>query len=204
MEVFRVLAKFKGEKQLILVSTKGTNAKVYMCEQVNNVWITILETDGFIGKNGLGKLREGDLKTPAGLFNIGIAFGFEENVNTKLDYYKVDDSMYWVCNPNSVYYNRLIRISEKGKIINLSGSENNINEINDLVYDKSEHLIEESVAYRYSIEIEYNKEAIPGKGSAIFIHCTKNGPTAGCISISEENMKFILENIERTTKIYIF
>ncbi len=34
-----------------------------MCEKVNNKWITIMETDGFIGKEWFrGKEREGDLK----------------------------------------------------------------------------------------------------------------------------------------------
>lgn len=171
---------------------ENSKAKVYMCEKVNNKWITIMETDGFIGKNGLGKEREGDLKTPIGLYEIGIAFGTAdiEQINTKLDYYKLNENMYWICDSNSKYYNQFIYT-------------NNIKSEPDWDNSKNEHLIEEDIAYAFAIEIKYNKEAIPKKGSAIFLHCIKNGPTAGCVSISKECMKFVLENIEKNTKIYI-
>lgn len=210
---------FKNESQIILVNvTNNTNdkttclpsclAKVYMCEKVNNKWITIMETDGFIGKNGLGKEREGDLKTPIGLYDIGIAFGTENNITTKLDYYKLDENMYWVCDPNSKYYNQIVDCSKFKKY-----DEKNLEQINgkgeinlkkDWDDSKTEHLIEEDIAYKYALEIKYNKEAIPAKGSAIFLHCIKNGPTAGCVSINKDSMKFVLENINRDAKIYIY
>lgn len=195
---------FKNEKQIILVDTdmrQGNTQvvssettcvfpyfKVYMYEKVNNKWITLMETGGFIGKNGIGKEKEGDLKTPIGLYELGIAFGMESDINTKLDYYKLDKNMYWICDSNSKYYNCFVDVSKIDS---------------DWDITKNEHLIEEEIAYKYAIEIKYNKERIPEKGSAIFLHCIKNGPTAGCVSISEESMKFILENVNKDTKIYI-
>ena len=44
---------------------------------------------------------------------------------------------------------------------------------------------------------------IPRKGSAIFLHCSKGEPTAGCVAINREMMKKIIENINRKTKIQI-
>lgn len=194
---------------------ENSKTKVYMCEKVNNKWITIMETNGFIGKNGLGKEREGDLKTPIGLYEIGIAFGTAdiEQIDTKLDYYKLNENMYWICDSNSKYYNQFIDTnnikSDNINIQKIDNSETNNLKIGNIKLEpdwdnsKNEHLIEEDIAYAFAIEIKYNKEAIPGKGSAIFLHCIKNGPTAGCVSISKECMKFVLENIEKNTKIYI-
>lgn len=178
----------KKENQIILVYAKETRAKVYMCNKVDNKWITIMETEGYIGKNGLGKEKEGDLKTPIGLYNIGIAFGIKNDVKTELEYYKLNENMYWVCDESSKYYNKFVDIKSCEQ---------------DFDIKKTEHLIDEKIAYEYAIEIKYNSELIPEKGSAIFLHCIKNGPTAGCVSVDKNSMKFILENIKKNTKIYI-
>ena len=42
--------------------------------------------------------------------------------------------------------------------------------------------------YRYGIVIEYNTQpVIPGKGSAIFVHCWQapGVPTAGCVALAQ-------------------
>ena len=187
----------KNEKQIILVYAKNTEATVYMRKKVDNMWITILETKGYCGKNGLGKEKEGDLKTPIGLFDLGIAFGLHKNIKTELDYYFLNKNMYWICDSNSKYYNQFVDLSKK---------ENDIEKraiLKDWKDSEIEHLIDENVAYEYAIEIKYNKKCEQGKGSAIFLHCIKNGPTAGCVSIPAEKMKYILEHIEKDTKIYI-
>ena len=45
---------------------------------------------------------------------------------------------------------------------------------------------------------------IPEKGSAIFLHCSNNKPTAGCVAIDKESMKEIIENIDEYTIIEIW
>ncbi len=184
-----ILENLKNESQVIIVKADKNKAKVKMCEKVNNMWITIMETEGFVGKNGLGKEKEGDLKTPVGLFEIGIAFGLKDDVKTNLDYYKLNENMYWVCDENSKYYNQFIDTTKVEK---------------DWEDIKNEHLIDENIAYEYAIEIKYNKECVKGKGSAIFLHCIKNGPTAGCVAIPSKDMKFILENIKKNGRVYIY
>ena len=51
-----------------------------------------------------------------------------------------------------------------------------------------EKLFRKDHKYDYLIVINYNtKKIIPGKGSAIFIHLTKNyHPTAGCIALKKQ------------------
>ncbi len=94
--------------------------------------------------------------------------------------------MYWVDDVNSKYYNQLVNIKEVEKD-----------------WERAEHLIEYKTQYEYLIEIKTNPNNIPNKGSAIFLHCTNNTPTAGCISIDTQIMKKIIENISKNTKILI-
>ena len=59
--------------------------------------------------------------------------------------------------------------------------------------------------YDIVIIIDYNlKKPIPYKGSAIFIHTTKNyKPTAGCIGLKEKDLLILLKLINTKTKIKI-
>ena len=48
------------------------------------------------------------------------------------------------------------------------------------------------------------KKVIPGNGSAIFIHLTKNyKPTAGCIALSKKDFLVLIKLINKNTKIRI-
>ena len=59
--------------------------------------------------------------------------------------------------------------------------------------------------YDCLILIKYNyKKKIYGKGSAIFIHLTKNyKPTTGCIAVLKKDFQIILKLIDKNTKIKI-
>lgn len=103
-----------------------------------------------------------------------------------LNYTQINEEMYWVDDCKSKYYNQLVEISKVKKD-----------------WDSAEHLIDYKVQYEYLIEIKTNPNNIPGKGSAIFLHCTNNCPTAGCIAVDRESMKTIVQNINKETKIEI-
>jgi L,D-peptidoglycan transpeptidase YkuD (ErfK/YbiS/YcfS/YnhG family) len=53
--------------------------------------------------------------------------------------------------------------------------------------------------------IKYNtNKIIPNRGSAIFIHLTKNyKPTAGCIALKEKDFLILLKLVKKNTKIKI-
>ena len=53
------------------------------------------------------------------------------------------------------------------------------------------------------MEIKTNPENIPGNGSAIFLHCSVQKPTAGCVAIEKEKMLEILKNIKENALISI-
>ena len=59
--------------------------------------------------------------------------------------------------------------------------------------------------YNILIPIEYNfKKPIENKGSAIFLHLTKNyKKTLGCITLKEKDMIILLKLINKKTKIKI-
>lgn len=146
----------------------------------------ILDCDAFIGKNGLGKEKEGDMKTPVGDFSILYAFGIKPNPGTVLNYLSINNNHY-ACDEDCCFYNKIVDSSvEKHPC-------------------KGEHMASFIPQYNYGIVLDYNKDCIYPKGSAIFIHCNgSKGYTAGCISIKEEDMITILRNVDLNTKVSIF
>ena len=64
--------------------------------------------------------------------------------------------------------------------------------------------IDETTAYQYAMNINYNEEGIPYKGSAIFLHCyTKNPYTAGCVALPYSYMETVLKNVSKNARIII-
>ena len=64
-----------SEQMVVVAGIQGTTAWISMHEKINGDWEMIMTTPGFIGKNGLGKVKEGDNKTPVGSFKFDYAFG---------------------------------------------------------------------------------------------------------------------------------
>ena len=142
-----------------------------------------------IGKNGITNNKiEGDKKTPSGLFSLGKVFYRKERNSkpiTKINIISIKKSMGWCDDINSKKYNKLIKKTTK---------------------IRHEKLFRRDYKYDYLIPINYNtKNTKLNKGSAIFIHLTKNYiPTAGCIGIKKKDMLILLRLINSKTKIKIF
>jgi len=164
-------------------------AKAYFYEKdENNSWIPIFEEEKvYIGKNGPGKMKEGDLKTPLGEFNILKAFGIKEKPKgTKLAYIKITGSIY-ACDEDCKYYNEIIDTKK-------------------LNHDcKGEHMIDYNPHYNYGLTVDFNKENDHKKGSNIFLHCFGTKPyTGGCVAFNEERIKeVILKSEPFDTKVCI-
>ena len=146
-------------------------------------------TTAYLGKNGVTTIKqEGDGKTPLGEFELGFILGMHSNIlNVNgVKYQKITENMYWIDDPKSKYSNQLVDILEVQKD-----------------WESAEHLIDYPIQYEYLIEIKSNPKNIQGKGSAIFLHCTNNKPTAGCVAVNKDIMKKLIENINPNTKIEI-
>lgn len=141
----------------------------------------IMSTPGFIGKEGLGKTKEGDSKTPVGVFHFTKAFGIAPDPNCKIPYTQVDENIYWSGDAN-YKYNQWVDIREYSQLNKAD----------------SEHIIDYDPAYTYCLNISYNENGTPGKGSAIFLHCfrAERPYTGGCVALPREKMFFVMQNVK--------
>ena len=160
----------KDANQLFVVAAhEKTTAWVSMHEKdENGKWQMIMTTPGYIGKNGLGKTKEGDGKTPVGTFKFNAAFGIADDPGCAISYLKVDDNNYWSGDTrDGMQYNKMVSIKDYP----------------DLNKEDSEHIVEYTRHYQYCLNISYNEECKTGAGSAIFLHCLgPNKPfTGGCV-----------------------
>ena len=183
-------------KQMLIVaafSADATDAWISLHEkQSDGSWHMVMTSPGFIGKNGLGKTREGDAKTPVGIFHFNRAFGIADDPGCAIPYVKVDQDTYWSGDPRDGYrYNELVNLKD------LPGL--------DLESGDSEHIIDYPYHYQYCLNISYNEEGTPGLGSAIFLHCLAPAKpfTGGCVSIPEDHMRFVMQKVNGSTAVVI-
>ena len=141
-----------------------------------------------IGKSGIKKnKKEGDKSSPKGIFSLGKLYYRQDKVAkpiTKLTVKKITKKMAWCDDPLEKSYNKEILIKKNIKF---------------------EKLYRRDDIYDYLVVINYNtKKIIPNKGSAIFLHLTKNyKPTLGCIAISKKDFIILLKIINKKSKIKI-
>ncbi len=141
-----------------------------------------------VGKNGITNNKiEGDNKTPKGIFSLGNVY-FRKDRNflplSKLKFTSIKKEMGWCNDIKNKKYNQLIKVNK------------NI---------RHERMFRKDSKYDFLIPIQYNTKNIKiGKGSAIFLHLTKNyKPTAGCIAINKKDFLILLKIINKKTKIKI-
>ena len=141
-----------------------------------------------LGKGGLKKNKmEGDYSTPIGEFEIGKLYWRADRVkkpDTKLICKKIKKNMGWCTDVKNKSYNKEIKINNKVK---------------------HEKLYRKDFKYNYFIVLKYNyKKTIKGKGSAIFIHLTKNYyKTAGCLALVEKDFLILAKLTNKKSKIII-
>jgi len=144
----------------------------------NGVWRMKRISEGWLGRGGVGKTKEGDGKTPSGRLSFLYAFGTCPSPGTVFPYRRLDDSHELVDDAGSQYYNQIV--SRR-----------------DVVPDwrSAEHMAAMGRAYRYGLVTDYNRDRIPGLGSGIFLHCEEGRPTAGCVAVPQEMMCWLLKNM---------
>ena len=153
-----------GESEQLIFATNRDSSPVlvtiHALEKNNGVWHLVFPTfTGSIGEVGYAAIddkREGDGKSPSGIFPLGIAFGYAPSVVTKMPYRQATDDDFWVDDVNSEDYNKWV----KGKP-------------NAASWEKMKR---DDDQYKYGVVIEYNMHPIvKGKGSAIFLHVWNGG-----------------------------
>ena len=187
----------KAKTLFLTVQRDGetTACDFYAFNKSGSEWKQVFNTEGYVGRSGVEdpvNRVEGNGTTPSGVYSFGMLFGINDNPGgLKKNYKKVDEDDYWDGDSYSDTYNQYVRGSEMPSSWNSNASE---------------HLIDYKYSYNYAVMVNYNvNPTVKGKGSAIFLHCTRPGAlySAGCISIPEDKMIKSLRMIDDNAYIVI-
>ncbi len=158
--------------QLVVVTTSAygsSTATLTAYEHTDPGWVPRFGPwPARIGRNGFappGQKREGDGRTPSGTYGFSFFFGIEPNPGVTYAYRRIDSTaLVWDDDPQSANYNEWIdtRVASGGVHP-------------EPMYD--------APFYDYGAVIAYNTARTPGLGSAIFLHVSNGGSTAGCVAL---------------------
>jgi L,D-peptidoglycan transpeptidase YkuD (ErfK/YbiS/YcfS/YnhG family) len=147
-----------------------------------------------VGRNGLGWGRglndavsvlgpvkkEGDGKSPAGVFELGSAFGLAETIKgIKLPYQHLTSGIECVDDVKSEHYNTIVDRGQTGKVD----------------WNSSEKMQSVGECYRLGVVVQHNADPRePGGGSCVFLHIWKSPttPTSGCTAMERFQMEKLI------------
>lgn len=187
-------------RQLVVVRTKTWNSltgSLQRYERSNEgAWRSAEEpTPINVGRSGMAwgrglhpeqaagpKKREGDGRSPAGVFSLGSAFGYAEDLPAqakKFPYMQLQNSVYCIEDARSAHYNELVDT----RSVPLKG------------WERKSQMLRPDGLFRWGLIVEQNDtDTVRGRGSCIFLHIWR-GPkrgTAGCTAMPEEQVEKLL------------
>jgi len=124
--------------------------------------------------------KEGDGKSPAGVFRLSAAFGYSALPlqGVRLSYTPLTPTVECVDDVTSKFYNRIVDHATVSPD-----------------WHSSEDMADAGVSYRWGVVIDHNANPpVPGVGSCVFMHIW-GGPgigTAGCTAMPQEQLEPIL------------
>jgi D-alanyl-D-alanine dipeptidase len=130
--------------------------------------------------------KEGDGRTPVGIYEVGPSFGFDEKATYKLNYFPLTETSVCVDDVKSAYYNQLLDSAKVPK----------------KDWDSGEQM-RAVPQYQIGGVIQYNAyPSVAGRGSCIFMHIWKDSSagTAGCVAMDEANLKQVLTWLDANKK----
>jgi L,D-peptidoglycan transpeptidase YkuD (ErfK/YbiS/YcfS/YnhG family) len=205
--------------QMIVVTTADWNAvegrlQRYERATVHEKWRPVGDPISIVvGRNGLGwgigvvptddaqvrsaadpVKREGDGKSPAGVFALGTAFGYasEPLQGLKMPYLSLTSSIECVDDPGSKHYNRILDRSVVAPDWNSSEQMRNAGE-----------------SYRWGVVVDHNGTVTgdtnapePGSGSCVFLHIwhSHDQGTSGCTAMSQIDLDSVLPWLDPARK----
>lgn len=184
-----------GSQQLVVVIAQDMNATSGMMvryEKETGVYKAVsASVPVILGRSGLGwdqgrepLKREGDGRSPAGLFDITATFGEDPTANSALPYWYADDRLICIDDVNDTRYNTMGYLTPE-----------------DL--PKSfERMRRDDAVYRNGAVIDYNGERVSGRGSCIFFHLNhlNKRPTAGCTAMEEQPLLELINWFDQNKK----
>ncbi|MCP5558330.1 MAG: L,D-transpeptidase family protein [Verrucomicrobiaceae bacterium] len=134
-----------------------------------------------VPQNGVAMKVERDGRAPAGVFQLGLLFGYAGTApkGSLWPYHQVGKWDAYVDDPQNPNYNRHVVIDPRNV---------------PPWFEKQRMRLGDS-AYKWMLEIRHNQNPVaPGYGSAIFFHVRRgpDKPSAGCTTMAVENLERIL------------
>jgi L,D-peptidoglycan transpeptidase YkuD (ErfK/YbiS/YcfS/YnhG family) len=191
-----------NSRQLIVVLTPGWDAAEGRLARFSRAddgqWIPVGDSfDVTVGRSGAAwgrglhpaqsegpQKQEGDGRAPAGVFALGIAFGYAEGARSGLPYRAMSSEDWCIDVPGSPLYNQLVNTN----VVGARAIEGSTEPMRRDIHKEGDQ------RYRSGFVIEHNAEGADRGGSCIFAHLWKapGVPTAGCTAMSDENMQAVL------------
>lgn len=131
----------------------------------------------YIGRNGvapIGAKREGDGRTPSGVYGFDFMFGVNADPGVHFPFRRITGTnIVWDDDSTSANYNRWI-------------------DTNTAAAGARPEPMYTTPSYSYGVVIAYNVARTPGLGSAIFLHVSHGSSTAGCVSLPADELLTLL------------
>lgn len=197
----RPVLPWSNAQQAVVVVTPDWNASqgvLRTYERADGKWWQVGESEPVtVGRNGsawglglhpdpkAGPLkREGDGRSPAGVFGIGDAFGYAQHADTALPYDAMQASHYCMDVSGSPLYNRIVDAQAVGAEAVAGSTEPMRLDLHSAGDQR----------YRLGFVIEHNPQARRDAGSCIFAHLWRKPAesTAGCTAMADPTMARLL------------
>jgi len=157
-------------------------------------WKGRLGKSGLVWGKGLSPVpagvrvkAEGDMRSPAGVFDIGGAWGYAPTIQKapSLSYVQVTSRDLWYEDPASPFYNQYRRLDREPKSAE----------------EKKAQMKQGDYAHALKLFISHNAypNIAPGAGSSIFFHIWRGGgtkPTAGCTTMDQGELTSLIAKID--------
>lgn len=189
---FEAMANDPEQMVLVLLPHADANqGQLYKYEKRDGQWLRIGPAHPItIGKNGVAWSKspyapvdalikkEGDKRSPAGIFSLQQTFGRASDAQTKymlMPYETIGPNAQCIEDKNSQYYNQIVFDNTK-----VSAD-----------WDQDDRMLRDDDLYDWGVFVRHNDEQTPGDGSCIFIHIWSGAgkPTAGCTAMSKNHLR---------------
>lgn len=179
----------------------SSKARLFWFEKSNGKWVQSADAwNARLGRKGLAWGRglhpnpegatlkqEGDWKSPAGVFAIGGAWGYDPSIRKHRDlpYTRITSRHLWVEDPQSRHYNRQVVLDREPRE----------------AWEKKAQMRQNDPAHSLKLFIAHNAppRVVKGGGSSIFFHIWRDQggrPTAGCTVMDEGRLRWLISRID--------
>ena len=163
-------------------------------QRVGEPWKARLGKSGLAWGRGLHPVpqgavlkKEGDWRAPAGVFEIGGAWGYDAEIrkHPELPYRQITTRDLWVEDTQSPQYNLHLVLPHEPAT----------------PWEKKQQMKQNDHAHSLKLFIAHNAapKVVPGGGSSIFFHIWRAGggkPTAGCTTMEETRLRDLIARID--------